>query len=218
MKSINTFQFIVDPAILATLLQIHCATRYINNTPSHSPFCLDQQILNICSGSLKWITLISLMHRSFFFLPSGPSSVWWWSSVRSSWEENTESASSPPPPTGCTKAPSNYPGCIYACHLLAVHKDGWRRRSALRQVSLFNINVNGADLCSLYLHLELLPPGVVNEEWETVFPHGLLGLEPDLYRQTGLLVVSTWEQPIKNLINLESIEEPEALITYNSKY
>lgn len=36
-----------------------------------------------------------------------------------------------------------------------------------------------------YLHLELLPPGVVNKEWKTIFPQRLLGLEPDLYRQTG---------------------------------
>lgn len=36
-----------------------------------------------------------------------------------------------------------------------------------------------------YLHLQLLPPGVVDEEWKTVFPQRLLGLEPDLYRETG---------------------------------
>lgn len=44
----------------------------------------------------------------------------------------------------------------------------------------------------LYLQLELLPPGIVNKEGETIFPHRLLGLVPNLYEQTGscLLVVN----------------------------
>lgn len=37
----------------------------------------------------------------------------------------------------------------------------------------------------LYLHLELLPPGIVNEEWKTVLPQRLSGLVSNLYGQTG---------------------------------
>lgn len=50
-------------------------------------------------------------------------------------------------------------------------------------------------LVTHYLHLELLPPGVVDKEWKTVFPQRLLGLEPDLYRKTGsrLLVFNQQE-------------------------
>lgn len=37
-----------------------------------------------------------------------------------------------------------------------------------------------------YLHLEVLPPGVVNEEGKAVFPQRILALEADLYKQTEM--------------------------------
>lgn len=93
----------------------------------------------------KWI-MSECSSMQVHFLPSGPSSVWWWSWARSSWGESTESASCPPPATGCSKAPSDYPGCICACHLSPAQ---WGRSGSALTTSQPSFNLHVWDVCGL---------------------------------------------------------------------
>lgn len=128
--------------------------------PSHNPFCLNQQIVNICSGLTSLTTHWDREQWSSSSLPSGPSWVWWWSWAPSSWGESTESASCPPPPTGRSKAPSNYPGCICACHLLPVH---WIERSALTRDGYFHTSVT---IINEWLGYKALPAAPAPASWD----------------------------------------------------
>ena len=167
-----------------------------------SPFPLNQQNLNISSGSLRWI-MSECSSIQVHFLPSGPSSVWWWSWARSSWGENTESASCPPPPTGCSKAPSGYPGCICACHLSPVR---WGRSGSALTTSQPSFNLHVWDV-----RVALPPPPApassgCERGMRSSLPTAALwswtgSLRADRWSFVSCKLKDAWEQLMKNTIH-----------------
>lgn len=127
-SSCFTTFLLINVVILALLQQeIRCMHR------SPAAVRLNRQILDTCAVHPPYITNKHTTGERGHTprLPSETSWVWWWSSAQSSWEESTESASCLPQSTDCSKAPSDYPGCICACNPLPVH---WKKRWTLGHV------------------------------------------------------------------------------------